>query len=381
MSEVELKRLSKSFGNLTAVDDISLSVRDGELLCLLGPSGCGKSTTMRMISGLETPTSGVVHIGGHDVTENPAYERDTSMVFQDWALFPYKTVLENVVFGLRMRGDSRTERTQRAREMLERVHMAAYEDYSPADLSGGQKQRVALARSLAVDPDVLLLDEPLSNLDKRLREEMQIELKNIHRQFDKTFVYVTHNQDEAFTLADRIGIINDGELVQVGEPNEVYQDPTNRFVEEFLGDTNFIDGTLKQLNDSRCAISTSLGPTIGVSDNREIDSQTSLTISLRPEVMQLQPQSQSRDETSAADSVRADGNGKEGYSVNGVVENTIYRGSTIRYIVDTGSEDLFVEQQLTGRSDITQGDDVELTWQSEDMLFFDSEDDRMRVYQ
>nr|ABQ76131.1 putrescine ABC transporter ATP-binding protein [uncultured haloarchaeon] len=169
--------------------------------------------------------------------------------------------------------------------------------------------------------------------------------------------------------------------MQVGEPNEVYQDPTNRFVEEFLGDTNFIDGTLKQLNDSRCAISTSLGPTIGVSDNREIDSQTSLTISLRPEVMQLQPQSQSRDETSVADSVRADGNGKEGYSVNGVVENTIYRGSTIRYIVDTGSEDLFVEQQVTGRSDITQGDDVELTWQSEDMLFFDSEDDRMRVYQ
>jgi ABC-type spermidine/putrescine transport systems, ATPase components len=334
-----------------------------------------------MISGLETPTSGVVHIDGHDVTENPAYERDTSMVFQDWALFPYKTVLENVVFGLRMRGDSRTERTQRAREMLERVHMAAYEDYSPADLSGGQKQRVALARSLAVDPDVLLLDEPLSNLDKRLREEMQIELKNIHGQFDKTFVYVTHNQDEAFTLADRIGIINDGELVQVGEPNEVYQDPTNRFVEEFLGDTNFISGRFKQLNSSRCAISTSLGPTVEVSGDRGIDSQRNLTISLRPEVMQLQPQSQSRGETSIADSVRADGNGKEGQSVNGVVENTIYRGSTIRYIVDTGSEDLFVEQQVTGRSDITQGDDVELIWQSEDMLFFDSEGDRMRVYQ
>ncbi|RKS78331.1 ABC transporter family protein [Haloarcula quadrata] len=187
MSEIELQNLSKSFGELDAVTDVSLSVRDGELLCLLGPSGCGKSTTMRMISGLETPSSGTVYIGDADVTDEPAYDRDTSMVFQNWALFPYKTVLENVAFGLKMRGMGKQQRRDRASEMLDRVHMDGYESHSPTDLSGGQKQRVALARSLAVDPDVLLLDEPLSNLDKRLREEMEIELKDIHEEFQKTF--------------------------------------------------------------------------------------------------------------------------------------------------------------------------------------------------
>ncbi|WP_058992014.1 ABC transporter ATP-binding protein [Haloarcula sp. CBA1127] len=374
MSEIELQNLSKSFGDIDAVTDVSLSVRDGELLCLLGPSGCGKSTTMRMISGLETPSSGTVYIGDADVTDEPAYDRDTSMVFQNWALFPYKTVLENVAFGLKMRGMGKQQRRDRASEMLDRVHMDGYESHSPTDLSGGQKQRVALARSLAVDPDVLLLDEPLSNLDKRLREEMEIELKDIHEEFQKTFVHVTHNQDEAFTLADRIGIMNDGRLVQVGEPNEVYRDPKNKFVEEFLGDTNFVSGTVSDIDGQYGYLVTEFDSEIRVPVTSKIQPEASLTVSLRPEFMQIAPLTD--DSTRASHQTRADGNG--GGGVSGTVESTIYRGSSIRHVVDIGGEQLFVEQSVTDHSAIDEGDTVELSWDIDDILVFRPDGTRVR---
>ena len=376
MSKIELEDVSKSYGDLQAVEDVSLSVRDGELLCLLGPSGCGKSTTMRMISGLETPTEGEVYIGGKDVTGQPAYDRDTSMVFQNWALFPYKTVLENVAFGLKMRGDDAEARTQEAREMLERVHMDGYEDHSPTDLSGGQKQRVALARSLAVDPDVLLLDEPLSNLDKRLREEMEIELKDIHEEFEKTFVHVTHNQDEAFTLADRIGIMNDGRLVQVGEPTEVYRNPTNRFVEEFLGDTNFVAGEVTAVDDGYGRVSTGFDATIRVPASDAVEPGASLTVSLRPEFMRIRV-ADGADAPAGATAARADGTG--GDAVAGTVENTIYRGSTVRYVVDVGGEQLFVEQSVTDDNGIEPGQRVELGWRTDDVLVFRPDGSRVRA--
>lgn len=366
MSEIELQQISKSFGDIEAVTDVSLSVQDGELLCLLGPSGCGKSTTMRMISGLETPSSGTVLIGNEEVTDEPAYERDTSMVFQNWALFPYKTVLENVAFGLKMRGDGEQERVERAREMLDRVHMSGYEDHSPTELSGGQKQRVALARSLAVDPDVLLLDEPLSNLDKRLREEMEIELKDIHEEFEKTFVHVTHNQDEAFTLADRIGIMNDGRLVQVGEPNEVYRNPTNKFVEEFLGDTNFVTGTVTDIDGTVGYLETDFSSEIRVPVSGAVEPSDTLTVSLRPEFMELALPSEEATNTSPR--TRADGNGSA--VVSGTVQNTIYRGSTTRHVVDVGGEQLFVEQGVTDQAAIDEGDTVELGWETDDILVF-----------
>ncbi len=375
MSEIELDGISKSYGDLQAVDGVSLSVRDGELLCLLGPSGCGKSTTMRMISGLETPTSGEVYIGGENVTDQAAYDRDTSMVFQNWALFPYKNVLENVAFGLKMRGDGADEREQEARDMLERVHMDGYEEHSPTDLSGGQKQRVALARSLAVDPDVLLLDEPLSNLDKRLREEMEIELKDIHKEFEKTFVYVTHNQDEAFTLADRIGIMNDGRLVQVGEPTEVYRNPTNRFVEEFLGDTNFVAGEVTDVDDRYGHLTTEFGSTIRIPAFGDVETGASFTISLRPEFMRI-GRSGETDSTEAA-TARADGTG--GDTLDGTVESTIYRGSSIRYVVDVGGEQLFVEQSVTDQVGIEEGERVELGWKTDDLLVFRPDGSRVRA--
>ena len=374
MSDITLEGISKSYGDLQAVDDVDLSIRDGELLCLLGPSGCGKSTTMRMISGLETPTSGEVYIGGENVTDQAAYDRDTSMVFQNWALFPYKTVLENVAFGLKMRGDGTDERQQEAREMLERVHMDGYEEHSPTDLSGGQKQRVALARSLAVDPDVLLLDEPLSNLDKRLREEMEIELKDIHQEFEKTFVHVTHNQDEAFTLADRIGIMNDGRVVQVGEPTEVYRNPTNRFVEEFLGDTNFVAGEVTDVDGQYGHLSTEFGATIRVPAVDAVEPGASFTVSLRPEFMRIRRSN--GPDTAEGTTARADGTG--GDTMTGTVENTIYRGSSIRYVVDVGGEHLFVEQSVTDQTGIEEGEQVELGWNTDDILVFRPDGSRVR---
>jgi len=371
MSEIKLEQISKSFGDLKAVKNVSVSVSDGELLCLLGPSGCGKSTTMRMISGLESPTSGKVYIGGEDVTEDSAYERNTSMVFQNWALFPYKSVLENVAFGLKMRGDSKAERRERASEMLERVHMGGYEDHDPTELSGGQKQRVALARSLAVDPEVLLLDEPLSNLDKRLREEMEIELKDIHNEFEKTFVHVTHNQDEAFTLADRIGIMNQGRLVQVGEPIEVYRNPTNKFVEEFLGDTNFVSGELLQRRNGTGILETEFGTTIEAPLDEDLDPGKTLTLSLRPEFMDITPIESDTESPQAV----ADGTGSD--VAVGVVKNTIYRGSTIRYIVDVNGQQLFVERSVTEQADIKEDQQVEISWPTEEMLVFHADGTRV----
>jgi spermidine/putrescine transport system ATP-binding protein len=255
--------------------------------------------------------------------------------------------------------------------MLERVHMGGYEDHDPTELSGGQKQRVALARSLAVDPEVLLLDEPLSNLDKRLREEMAIELKDIHNEFEKTFVHVTHNQDEAFTLADRIGIMNEGRLVQVGEPIEVYRNPTNKFVEEFLGDTNFVSGELMQRRNGTGILETEFGTTIEAPLDEDLAPGKTLTLSLRPEFMDITPIESDTESPQAV----ADGTGSD--VAVGVVKNTIYRGSTIRYIVDVNGQQLFVERSVTEQTDIMEGQQVEVSWPTEEMLVFHADGTRV----
>lgn len=365
MATIELNGLRKQFGDLVAVDDVSLTVESGELLCLLGPSGCGKSTTLRMIDGLERPSAGEVYIADEDVTDQQPYERDCSMVFQSWALFPYKSVLENVAFGLKMKGINKRERRERAREMLELMHMGDYEDHRPQDLSGGEKQRVALARSLTMDPSVLLLDEPLSNLDKKLREEMQIELKNIHEEFDKTMVHVTHDQAEAFTLADRIGIMNNGNLVQVGTPREVYANPANRFVEEFIGETNFLAGRIDEVGQDELQIDLEYGPNLSIPYSEQTDqlkAGASVTISLRPEVMSID-----RSETKT----RAVANGSsERHSVTGTITDILYRGSTVRYYVDIGGT-LFVERSVGILEQFDEGDEVELSWNQTDLLCFD----------
>lgn len=367
MGTIELDGLRKEFGDLVAVDDVSLTVNDGELLCLLGPSGCGKSTTLRMIDGLERPTDGRVMIDNNDVTDDQPYERDCSMVFQSWSLFPYKTVLENVAFGLKMKGVGKQERHERAREMLELMHMGRYEDENPHSLSGGEQQRVALARSLTMDPSVLLLDEPLSSLDQRLREEMQIELKNIHEEVEKTMVHVTHDQNEAFTLADRIGLMNQGRLVQVGTPREVYSNPQNRFVEEFIGESNFLTGQIQNMNEDECQVDLGLGKDLRVPiSNRTpaLDNDRKLTVSLRPEIVGVDGLEQHPSNG---------GNGRgERHSVEGTVTNSLYRGSTIRYYLDIGGTEVFIERPVTSSGLIEKGDKLQLTWDPAELLCFDS---------
>jgi ABC-type Fe3+/spermidine/putrescine transport system ATPase subunit len=238
--DVELVRVTKRFGDVIAVDALDLEVQPGEFLSLLGPSGCGKTTTLRLIAGFERPGEGEVRIGGSDVSGLPPYKREVNTVFQSYALFPHLTVGENVAYGLKQRGLGRKERRARAVEMLELVRLSGFERRKPKQLSGGQQQRVALARALVMQPRVLLLDEPLGALDLKVRRELQIELKRIQNEIGITFIYVTHDQEEALAMSDRVAVMHAGRIEQLGAPREIYDRPGTRFVADFIGETNFI---------------------------------------------------------------------------------------------------------------------------------------------
>lgn len=246
MADIRLEKLHKRFGRVVAVRDVSLEVADGEFVVLLGPSGCGKTTVLRTVAGLETPDHGRVWIGGRDVTRLPPGRRDIGMVFQSYALFPHMRVFDNVAFGLRMRGVPEAEQRRRVQEVAELLQIADLLDRYPAQLSGGQRQRVAVARALVVRPQVLLMDEPLSNLDALLRLHMRAELKRLHREVGSTTVYVTHDQVEAMSLGDRVAVLRDGQVVQFGTPPEIYDHPADRFVGSFLGNPpmNFLRATV-----------------------------------------------------------------------------------------------------------------------------------------
>ncbi|TGD87930.1 ABC transporter ATP-binding protein [Mycolicibacterium sp. CH28] len=240
--QIELRGVRKVFGDVTAVEGADLTVADGELFAILGPSGSGKTTVLRMVAGFEQPTAGSVHLGGVDVTTLPPAKRDTNTVFQDYALFPHMTVAQNVEYGLKVKGVPKAERRERTAAALDMVRLAGHAARKPTQLSGGQQQRVALARALVGRPKVLLLDEPLGALDLKLREQMQVELKAIQREVGITFVIVTHDQDEALTLCDRLAVFNNGRIEQVGAAREVYENPANRFVADFVGTSNVVDG-------------------------------------------------------------------------------------------------------------------------------------------
>jgi len=245
---LRLRDVVKSYdGKTNAVDDVSIDVERGEFLTLLGPSGSGKTTTLLMIAGFETPTSGVIELDGHDLVLSKPYERNIGMVFQNYALFPHMTAAKNVVFPLKMRRFPKQDINARAQRMLELVGLRRFADRYPRELSGGQQQRVALARGLVFNPDVLLLDEPLGALDKNLREQMQVEIKRIHREVGITMIYVTHDQTEAMTMSDRVAVFCNGKVEQVGSPLDVYNRPANRFVGEFIGDSNFLGGARRPL--------------------------------------------------------------------------------------------------------------------------------------
>ncbi len=239
--KVSISGVSKRFGKVVAVREASLTISGGEFFSLLGPSGCGKTTLLRILSGFERPDEGTIHVGDQRVDGIPPNRRPTAMVFQRWALFPHLTVLENVCYGLRVKGASRRAASARAGELIELVGLTGLSDRKPAQLSGGQQQRVALARALATEPRVLLLDEPLSSLDLRLRDQMRIELKRLQRELGMTFIYVTHDQGEAMTMSDNVAVMQDGNILQVGSPQSIYDNPTNAFVASFIGDTNLID--------------------------------------------------------------------------------------------------------------------------------------------
>src|SRR5215212_607684 len=238
---IELREVFKSFGDVRAVDGISLDVRQGEFLTLLGPSGCGKTTTLRMIGGFELPSSGEIFIEGEAMGDRPPYRRPVNTVFQNYALFPHMTVSQNVSYGLEMARVAKAERQKRVEDALAMVRLPHVEGRKPAELSGGQQQRVALARALVNRPAVLLLDEPLGALDLKLRKAMQLELKQLNREVGATFVYVTHDQEEALTMSDRIAVMNDGRILQLGTPGEIYERPRTRFVADFIGQTNFLE--------------------------------------------------------------------------------------------------------------------------------------------
>ena len=245
---VELRGLRRNFGEVRAVDGIDLDIYEGEFITLLGPSGSGKTTVLRMIAGFEKPDSGTISLLGRDVTDLPPYERDVNTVFQDYALFPHMNVLENIEYGLRVKGNEKQDRRKRALEALQQIRLSGFENRKPAQLSGGQRQRVALARALVNRPSVLLLDEPLGALDLKLREQMQIELKALQREVGITFIFVTHDQEEALSMSDRIVIFNHGRIEQIGSPREIYENPRSAFVSEFVGQTNRIQVQGKQVN-------------------------------------------------------------------------------------------------------------------------------------
>lgn len=289
---VTLRGVSKRFGEVQAVRSLDLDVQPGEFLTLLGPSGCGKTTVLRMIAGLEGATTGTVHVGPDDVTDQPPNKRDTSIMFQDYALFPHKTVRDNIAYGLKMRGKGATERVKAAEGWLARIGLAGYGDRLPAALSGGQRQRVALARALILEPGVLLLDEPLGALDAGLRRQLQVELRRLHRDVGLTFIAVTHDQDEAITMSDRIAVMRDGRIEQLGTPQDIYDRPQTEFVARFLGRCSVIEGRVTRSDGARSWVETkALGPVVA---NGTAESGATVRLALRPEALRLDPGAQAR---------------------------------------------------------------------------------------
>ena len=329
--EVEVLGVTKRFGETVAIQDLSLTIPHGSYCCLLGPSGCGKTTILRMIAGHETPTTGDVRIGGESVIGLPQVRRGTAMMFQSYALFPHRSVLDNVAFALKMRGAGLAERHAKARELITKVQLEKFADRLPAQLSGGQQQRVALARALITNPRVLLLDEPLGALDLKLRQQMQLELKGIQRDLSEriTFLYVTHDQDEALTMSDRIAVFRDGRLEQLGTPGEIYEHPANEFVAGFVGTSNVIER-----DGRRCTV--------------------------RPEKIRMLEEG-----------------AQDAGAVPGVVREVSYLGPTTRYLVELGGGEtlVVVRQNLdTSAAEVLQqrGRRVRLSWRSEDLKELDS---------
>ena len=338
--DVRLERLTKRFDDVVAVNDISLDVEHGRFFALLGPSGCGKTTTLRMIGGFEEPSDGRIYLGDQDVVSLPSFKRDVNTVFQSYALFPHLTIFENIAFGLRRRGVRGDELKRRVLEGLELVGLGGLERRRPGQLSGGQQQRIALARALVNRPRVLLLDEPLGALDLKLRKQMQLELKRIQHEVGITFIHVTHDQEEAMTMADRIVVMNNGHIEQAGTPTELYERPATAFVAGFLGVSNLLEGTVTGPDKVRLSDGTEVGVPEHTLDGRK----GSVAIGIRPE--KIRPDSEERN------------------ALAGSVAESAYIGVSTQYIVDTpaGSVTLYVQNDRPGAQSMAPGQRLSLSW-------------------
>ena len=316
MVSVRLEGVTKTFGDVLAVDDVSVEIGKGELFFLLGPSGCGKTTVLRMIAGFYRPNRGNIYFEKRDISGVPPHRRNTGMVFQNYALWPHMTVWENVSYGLDVRKTPEAERDDRVRKSLEIVKMIKYGDRNPNQLSGGQQQRVALARALVIEPDVVLLDEPLSNLDAKLRIEMREEVKRIHDEVGTTMIYVTHDQKEALSMAQNMAVMNEGHIEQVGTPRAIYNRPANRFVADFIGETNFIGGKIVEIGDL-CVVETPIGRILSSFVSGDLVVGNEVMCSVRPESVEL-----------------LDTNGEIPNSFPAVVKRVTYLGDSEQYILE-----------------------------------------------
>jgi putative spermidine/putrescine transport system ATP-binding protein len=353
-ASIEIAGVSKIYdGGVRAVDTIEIDIRQGEFFSLLGPSGCGKTTTLRIIAGFESPSDGAIRVDGADITHVPAHKRDMGMVFQNYALFPHRTVAENIAFGLRMRGIDKQAIGAKVKAALAMVELSGLEDRRPGQLSGGQQQRVALARAIVIEPRVLLCDEPLGALDKKLRQQMQFELKQLQKTLSLTLVFVTHDQEEALAMSDRIAVMNCGRVEQIGTPVEIYDQPLTRFVADFIGDTNIFRGE-RVMTDAGPALAAGRGlvlaltaPPLGTG---------LLSVALRPEKIML-----SSDDPEQATSAS---------SARGSIESTNFLGGAVLYRIalDSGHRILAQQPNAGAARVFVPGQTVKLHWNPADLV-------------
>ena len=351
--EIRLTDLTKHFRDVRAVERVSMDIGSGEFFSMLGPSGCGKTTTLRMIGGFELPTAGRIELRGRDVTTDPPDKRPVNMVFQNYALFPHLDVAENIAFGLRRKRVDKAEIKRRVGEALDLVRLAGYDKRKPNELSGGQQQRVALARALINRPNVLLLDEPLGALDLKLRKALQVELKRVQTEVGITFVYVTHDQEEALTMSDRIAVMNGGRVEQLGTPEELYERPRTRFVADFIGTTNLLAGMVESIEAGCAVVRLESGDRCRVAVAGQATGQ-SIDLSVRPEAIRI----------AAPGGAVSDGHDR----LEAVVDQVAYLGASVQYRVRTnGGQAMTV---LAGRNGtrFARGDNVELAWSPTEAL-------------
>ena len=352
---VKLDKVSKKFGDKTIIDNVSLDIYEGEFITLLGPSGCGKTTILRMISGLESVTSGKVYIDNEDVTNVDATKRNVNTIFQNFALFPHMSVWDNINFGLKMHKVEGSEAENRIKNAIKLVKLEGFENRKPSELSGGQQQRVAIARGIVMNHKVLLLDESLASLDLKLKREMQIELKKIQKKLGMAFIYVTHDQDEALTMSDRIAIINNGKIEQLGTPKEIYRSPVTTFVADFIGESNILNGVIKENKDGIAIISID---DFSLKAKTEYKKKTNVTVIMRPEVINI--------------SKRRSLN-----SLTGKIVDYIYDGSTIKLVIELENKNKTqVKVNLFYADNFNLGDKVYLSIDDDKLILIGDENEK-----